>query len=74
MVKPWSLDQLARDRRAGAVELRGAVARFAQQHDAAVGEAVEQLSERGIVESPAVAPPPQRSFPAGYARASRPGT
>ena len=37
------LDQPAGDRGAGAVEFRRAVARLAEQHDAAVGEAVEQL-------------------------------
>jgi hypothetical protein len=36
--------------RAGAVELRGAVAGLTEQHDPAVGEAVEQPSERGAVE------------------------
>ena len=68
------LDQPARDRRAGAVELRRAVARLAEQHDAAVGEAVEQLPERGIVEGRAAARPPRRSSPAGVCPRDWPGT
>ena len=45
------LDQAARDRRPGAIEFRRSVAGFAQQHHAPVGEAVEQLAERRIVEA-----------------------
>ena len=44
------LDQALRDRRAGAIKFGCAVAGLAQQDDAAIGEAVKELSESGIIE------------------------
>ena len=43
--KPLMLDQAARDRRPRTVEFRRAVGRFAKQHDARVGEAIEAGAE-----------------------------
>ena len=42
-------DQPAGDLRPGAVELRGAMGRLAQQHDASLGEAIKHRAERRIV-------------------------
>ena len=48
-IESMPLDQPAGDLRPGAVELRGAVGRLAQQHDASIAEAVKHCAERGII-------------------------
>lgn len=48
--KALLFDQVPRDRGAGLVELRRAVARFAQQDDAGLREAIEQGTEVGTAE------------------------
>src|SRR5690349_16335043 len=45
-----TLDQATADGRAGAIKFGGAVARLAEQDQAGVGEALEQIGEGGIVD------------------------
>ena len=56
------LDQPSRDGGTGAVELRGSVAGFPEQHDTPICIAIEQPSERRSGEASAVA----KGDPAGH--------
>ena len=64
------LDQAPRDGGTRAIELGRAMAGFAEQDNAAVGEAIEQAAEGGIVEARAEVRRPPRSSPARCARAT----